>query len=96
MLNNNGYTIEKLIHGLHAEYNDIQPWDHLALLPLFGAKDYETHRVSTVGEWNKLTNDKSFQKNSKIRMIEVMLPTLDAPASLIAQGKLSEDMNAAQ
>ena len=96
VLNNNGYTIEKLIHGLHAEYNDIQPWDHLALLPLFGAKDYETHRVSTVGEWNKLTNDKSFQKNSKIRMIEVMLPTLDAPASLIAQGKLSEDMNAAQ
>ncbi|GMM53441.1 indolepyruvate decarboxylase 1 [Maudiozyma humilis] len=96
VLNNNGYTIEKLIHGLHAEYNDIQPWDHLALLPLFGAKDYETHRVSTVGEWNKLTSDKSFQKNSRIRMIEVMLPTLDAPASLIAQGKLSEDMNAAQ
>ncbi|GMM57634.1 hypothetical protein DAKH74_042500 [Maudiozyma humilis] len=96
VLNNNGYTIEKLIHGLHAEYNDIQPWDHLALLPLFGAKDYETHRVSTVGEWNKLTGDKSFQKNSRIRMIEVMLPTLDAPASLIAQGKLSEDMNAAQ
>ncbi|GMM55125.1 hypothetical protein DAKH74_017410 [Maudiozyma humilis] len=96
VLNNKGYTIEKLIHGLHAEYNEVQPWDHLALLPLFGAKDYETHRVSTVGEWNKLTSDKSFQQNSRIRMIEVMLPTLDAPASLIAQGKLSEDMNAAQ
>ena len=96
VLNNNGYTIEKLIHGLHAEYNDIQPWDHFSLLPTFGAKDYETRRVATVGEWNKLTTDKSFQKNSKIRMIEVMLPTLDAPASLIAQGKLSEDMNATQ
>jgi len=96
VLNNNGYTIEKLIHGLHAEYNEVQPWDHLALLPVFGAKDYETHRVSTVGEWNKLTSNKSFQKNSRIRMIEVMLPTLDAPASLIAQGKLSEEMNGAQ
>ncbi|KAG0658558.1 Pyruvate decarboxylase 1 [Maudiozyma exigua] len=95
VLNNNGYTIEKLIHGLHAEYNEVQPWDHLAILPTFGAKDYETHRVATVGEWNNLTTNKSFQKNTKIRMIEVMLPTLDAPASLIAQGKLSEDMNAA-
>ncbi|CAB4254059.1 similar to Saccharomyces cerevisiae YLR044C PDC1 Major of three pyruvate decarboxylase isozymes, key enzyme in alcoholic fermentation, decarboxylates pyruvate to acetaldehyde [Maudiozyma barnettii] len=94
ILNNDGYTIERLIHGPEAAYNAIQSWDHLQLLPVFGATDYETYRVSTVGEWRKLTNDKSFQKNSTIRMIEIMLPVMDAPVALIAQGKLSEQLNA--
>ncbi|GMM56257.1 hypothetical protein DAKH74_028730 [Maudiozyma humilis] len=95
ILNNDGYTIERLIHGPQAQYNEIQSWDHLQLLPVFGATDYETYRVSTVGEWRKLTNDKAFQKNSTIRMIEIMLPVMDAPTALIAQGKLSEQMNSA-
>ncbi|KAG0663954.1 Pyruvate decarboxylase 1 [Monosporozyma unispora] len=96
VLNNNGYTIEKLIHGPTAQYNEIQSWSHLKLLELFGAKDYENHRVSTIGEWNALTQNKKFQKNSTIRMIEIMLPVMDAPDSLIAQGKLTAQINATQ
>lgn len=94
VLNNDGYTIERLIHGEKAKYNDIQPWKNLDLLPTFGAKDYETHRVSTTGEWNKLTTDSEFNKNSKIRMIEVMLPVMDAPSSLVAQAQLTASINA--
>lgn len=94
VLNNDGYTIERLIHGEKAQYNDIQPWKNLDLLPTFGAKDYETHRVSTTGEWNKLTTDSEFNKNSKIRMIEVMLPVMDAPSSLVAQAQLTASINA--
>ncbi|KAL3230643.1 Pyruvate decarboxylase isozyme 1 [Nakaseomyces bracarensis] len=96
VLNNDGYTIERLIHGEKAGYNDIQNWDHLSLLPTFGAKDYENHRVATTGEWDKLTQDKEFNKNSKIRMIEVMLPVMDAPTSLIEQAKLTASINAKQ
>lgn len=93
VLNNDGYTIERLIHGEKAQYNDIQPWKNLDLLPTFGAKDYETHRVSTTGEWNKLTTDSEFNKNSKIRMIEVMLPVMDAPSSLVAQAQFAASIN---
>ncbi|KAJ4148665.1 Pyruvate decarboxylase 1 [Fusarium oxysporum] len=96
VLNNDGYTIEKLIHGPKAQYNEIQGWDHLSLLPTFGAKDYETHRVATTGEWDKLTQDKSFNDNSKIRMIEVMLPVFDAPQNLVEQAKLTAATNAKQ
>lgn len=96
VLNNDGYTIERLIHGEKAQYNDIQPWKNLSLLPTFGAEKYETHRISTTGEWNKLTTDKSFNDNSLIRMIEVMLPVMDAPSSLVAQAKLTESINAKQ
>lgn len=94
VLNNDGYTIERLIHGVNATYNDIQPWNNLALLPLFNARNYETHRVSTTGEVDKLFSDPDFATNSKIRMVEVMLPRLDAPANLVLQASLSAQTNA--
>ncbi|SCU92969.1 LADA_0G00628g1_1 [Lachancea dasiensis] len=94
VLNNNGYTIEKLIHGEFAQYNEIQGWKHLELLPTFGATDYEAVRVATTGEWNKLAECPEFNKNSKIRMIEVMLPVMDAPESLVKQAQLTAATNA--
>ena len=96
VLNNDGYTIEKLIHGPHAEYNEIQTWDHLALLPAFGAKKYENHKIATTGEWDALTTDSEFQKNSVIRLIELKLPVFDAPESLIKQAQLTAATNAKQ
>ncbi|AMD19206.1 HBR305Wp [Eremothecium sinecaudum] len=96
VLNNDGYTIERLIHGEKAQYNDIQPWDNLKLLPLFNAKDYEAIKVSTTGEWEKVMNNPDFKKNDRIRMIEVMLSVMDAPSSLIRQAKLTAETNARQ
>lgn len=93
VLNNDGYTIERLIHGETAAYNDVQPWNNLQLLPLFSAKDYEAVRVSTVDEAEKLLTDSKFNDNSKIRMIEVMLPKMDAPISLVKQAELSSKTN---
>lgn len=94
VLNNDGYTIERLIHGETASYNDIQPWDNLALLPLFKSRDYEATRVSTPGEVEALFNNSEFNENSRIRMIEVMLPKMDAPQNLVKQAELSSKTNA--
>nr|AAQ73618.1 pyruvate decarboxylase [Lachancea kluyveri] len=96
VLNNDGYTIERLIHGENAQYNEIQPWKNLDLLPTFGAKDYETYRVATTGEWDKLAQDEAFNKNSRIRMVEVMLPVMDAPSNLVKQAQLTASINAKQ
>lgn len=96
VLNNAGYTIEKLIHGEHAEYNQIQPWNHQLMLPFFGATKYESHRVAKVGELEKLFTDEKFAKNDTIRLVEIMLDEMDAPTNLVEQAKLSEKANAAQ
>lgn len=36
-INNDGYTVERLIHGFNAGYNDVQPWRHLEAPSYFGA-----------------------------------------------------------
>jgi len=94
VLNNDGYTIERLIHGEKASYNDVQMWKYNKLLDLFNAKDYESPTVSTVGELDGLFNSKEFSTPSRIRLIEVMLPKMDAPASLVKQAQITAQTNA--
>lgn len=38
VLNNDGYEIERQIHGETAKYNDIQSYDHQLLLPFLAGK----------------------------------------------------------
>lgn len=39
VLNNDGYEIERQIHGETAKYNDIQLYDHQLLLPFLAGKN---------------------------------------------------------
>ncbi|KGU07648.1 hypothetical protein MEQ_03402 [Candida albicans P87] len=93
VVNNAGYTIEKLIHGLNAKYNNIQPWNHSQILSLFNAKDSQSAKISTVGEADDLFRNKDFGVNSKIRLIELMFSSLDAPKALVQQAKAAADVN---
>jgi pyruvate decarboxylase len=36
LLNNDGYTVKRLIHGLHAPYNKVPNWDYGGLAKVFG------------------------------------------------------------
>lgn len=96
VLNNQGYTIEKLIHGPNAGYNEIQIWDHLKLLPTFGAKDYDAIQVKTVGELDTMFRCADFARNDKIRLIDVVLEEMDAPINLVKQAELTAKTNASQ
>lgn len=62
MICNKGYTIERLIHGMDASYNDIQPWKNKDILHVFGAdpKKSKTFKVQTKQEAEDLFNDKEF------------------------------------
>ncbi|GAA5861427.1 hypothetical protein JCM8547_006125 [Rhodosporidiobolus lusitaniae] len=99
VLNNEGYTIEKLINGLEAKYNDISLWRWQSLLEVFngGPSPVETKSwlASTRGELEVILKDESFKKAERIQLLEVRMDKLDAPESLKKQGKLSADLNAA-
>ena len=62
ILNNNGYTIERLIHGAREEYNHVPLWKHGELLDAFGV-GYETkaYQVRTCQEWDALLKEKALR-----------------------------------
>lgn len=57
---NNGYTIERYIHGWKDEYNDIQPWKFKDIPTAFGAKEYKGYQIKTRDELTKLFADETF------------------------------------
>lgn len=93
ILNNDGYTIERLIHGERASYNDINPWKYTQILDTFNAKNSESITVSTTGQLDELFNDNKFNAPSRIRVIELILPRMDAPVSLVKQANITSSTN---
>ncbi|EKV05967.1 Pyruvate decarboxylase [Penicillium digitatum] len=80
---NDGYTIERYIHGWDAVYNDIQPWEFVNIPKVFGAKDnYQGYRIKTRDELNQLFADEDFNVSDKLRLVELYMPRDDAPAAL--------------
>lgn len=59
---NEGYTIERWIHGMDATYNDVQPWKYRDLVPAFGAEPekYKTFQIKTRKELDHLFHDREF------------------------------------
>ena len=59
---NEGYTIERYIHGMDATYNDIQQWRYKDLVGVFGAdpKKSKTYQVKTKQEAEDLFKDGNF------------------------------------
>lgn len=61
VLCNEGFTIERYIHGWEQDYNDIQEWDFVNLPLTFGAKDqYKGYRIKTREELTKLFANQEF------------------------------------
>ncbi|KAI1174725.1 thiamine diphosphate-binding protein [Nemania sp. FL0916] len=80
LINNDGYTIERVIHGLRQGYNDIAPWRYLKAPALFGAEeDTLAVRVSKLGELHALLEDQEFNRTEGFKMVEVIMDREDAP-----------------
>lgn len=80
LINNDGYTIERCIHGLKQEYNDISTWRYLEAPRLFGAKD-DTYTASarTYAELAEVLKHDKIKSSGGLRMVEIFLDREDAP-----------------
>jgi len=91
LLNNDGYTIEKLIHGRDRAYNSIKMWRYSKSFEYFGAGLKQNSQESSIGYSGQVSTRKDFEnvmaqvrkENDKIHFVEVIMPTLDAPMALI-------------
>lgn len=95
VLNNDGYEIERQIHGKNAGYNDIAQWSWQKLIPFFngGNLPAKSWQANTRGELEKILRDEEFKKADRFQLLEVKLEKHDAPRILIEQAKLSAKLN---
>ncbi|HUC18638.1 MAG TPA: thiamine pyrophosphate-binding protein [Acetobacteraceae bacterium] len=81
LINNDGYTIERLILGAEAAYNDIQPWAYRDMPGTFGLADrVRRHVAATEEELDAALA--AAGKNAGASFIEILLPRMDAPGML--------------
>lgn len=86
ILNNSGYTIERVIMGPYSSYNDINAeWQWCDMLRCFGdiAKEKsESHKVTNPNQLNQLMGDDALYGNNKFKLLELILPMFDVPQKL--------------
>jgi pyruvate decarboxylase len=81
LINNDGYTIERCIHGRKQGYNDISPWRYLEAPSLFGAnKNTFTGSARTWNELKNILDNDTVKDGKELRMIEVFVDREDAPS----------------
>jgi TPP-dependent 2-oxoacid decarboxylase len=81
VVNNNGYTVERAIHGETAPYNDIATWNWQAVAPTLGASRALTLRAETVGQFRDAI-ERACRESDRLVFIEALLPELDVPPLL--------------
>jgi pyruvate decarboxylase len=87
VINNDGYTIERVIHGRKQAYNDIASWRYLQALNMFGATEEEvttnTFSARTWGELKEVTKSGPLLDGNGVRMLEVFMEREDAQGFLL-------------
>lgn len=87
VLNNAGYTIERVIHGARQKYNDINPVKFKHLLAAFNHPDPENHyyRAETKEEFFKVFSDERLRAPKLTTIVEIMMDKMDVPWRLTKQ-----------
>lgn len=83
IINNDGYTVERAIHGEQESYNDIPAWNFQLIAEAFGGvvSTVQTHNVFTETDLDAAL--KRIEQNpQKAHVIEVHMKQMDMPESL--------------
>lgn len=81
LLNNDGYTVERVIHGAAQRYNDIASWNWTQIPPaLNAAQQVECWRVAQAIQLAEVLE--RLARPQRLSFIEVMLPKADLPELL--------------
>ena len=93
LINNDGYTIERAIHGANMSYNDIQSWQYAQLPKIFGDNvcNAQVHTEQDLESALKQTE----RRRDTMWFIEVFMDRDDCPETLRKLGKACETKNQA-
>jgi TPP-dependent 2-oxoacid decarboxylase len=92
VVNNDGYTVERAIHGESATYNDIVGWSWTELPDAFGVTDALTFRVQTYGQLDEALAAATASKD-RLVLIEAVVPRMDIPPLLAELAQSASSAN---
>ncbi|MDF2978357.1 MAG: thiamine pyrophosphate protein binding domain protein [Actinomycetospora sp.] len=82
VVDNDGYTVERAIHGPDEPYNDITPWDWPLLVKALGGGDHvAAARVTTVGALRAALADADAHPQ-RVTLVQAVVPRGDVPELL--------------
>ncbi|WP_156687203.1 alpha-keto acid decarboxylase family protein [Mycobacterium sp. Marseille-P9652] len=81
VVNNDGYTVERAIHGKTAPYNDIVGWNWTDIPHALGVRDHLVFRAQTYGELDDAFTAAARHQDRMV-FVEVVLPRLEIPPLL--------------
>lgn len=97
IINNEGYTIERVIHGRKQHYNDVPFWRHTQALSYFGADEEHVKNnvftAKTCGELQEVLKNDKVVNGSGVRLIEVAMEREDVegPLLMILNKQIAEE-----
>lgn len=92
LLNNEGYTVERAIHGPEQRYNDISLWNWTQVPQALNLDcQAECWKVSNASQLNDALA--RAERGDKLTLLEVMLPKMDIPPLLKAVTQALEARN---
>lgn len=85
LVNNAGYTYERWLNGIDAEYNDVPPWRYVYAPDFFGAHSQTagylvtTVRVKTMLELENMLRDRRLRGGQGLKIVDVVMDPQDIP-----------------
>lgn len=94
LINNDGYTIERSIHGAEADYNDIAPFDWQKIPGAFGATDENSVLLKATTSQELIDACATARETrDKLVFIEIVTAPMDMPQVLVDFGKSAAKAN---
>uniref|UniRef100_UPI001F42E768 thiamine pyrophosphate-dependent enzyme n=2 Tax=Helicobacter heilmannii TaxID=35817 RepID=UPI001F42E768 len=95
LVNNDGYTVERCIHGPERKYNDINMWHYTKLVEAFDVHLHRKPLTFKVDTAESLSHafEQAYKHPDKLAFIEVEMARDDAPALLKKLGALFSAQN---
>ncbi|THY25787.1 indole-3-pyruvate decarboxylase [Aureobasidium pullulans] len=89
LIENDGYEIERWVHGMKAKYNDISKWRYSKIADVFTPEEevsqhrVKSYKVSTRSGLEELLADEEFSAGKGLHFVELHMPRYNAPQTLI-------------
>jgi indolepyruvate decarboxylase len=82
VVNNDGYTVERAIHGETAPYNDIASWRWTDIPNALGVANHLAFQAHTYGELDDALTAAA-ENQDRMVLVEVVLPRMEIPPLLV-------------